>query len=223
MLCSDFERLWNEQLDARGDASAEMEHALETHAAGCESCRTIASRYQTLRTVLLSLGAPPSPSVDFVERFLEGREAARVASPRTLRFWAAGLPIAAAASLLLAVGLARRPGPSETPAVTETRVVRAIDPQSLSAALAEAQSATLELARETSAPAARIGREILGSASLPSATLTLPERVTPSVDVFQGVGDRVQAGVRPLSGSARRAFGFLLGPPKDERDVVPPT
>jgi len=31
--------------------------------------------------------------------------------------------------------------------------------------------------------------------------------------VLQSVEERVSAGVRPLSGSARRAFGFLLGPP----------
>jgi hypothetical protein len=32
----------------------------------------------------------------------------------------------------------------------------------------------------------------------------------PSADVLRSVGDRVGAGVRPLSGSALRAFGFLL-------------
>ncbi len=32
-------------------------------------------------------------------------------------------------------------------------------------------------------------------------------------DVLQQVGDRLAAGVRPLSSTARHAFGFLLGPP----------
>ena len=31
-------------------------------------------------------------------------------------------------------------------------------------------------------------------------------------DLLQSVGERVNAGVRPISGSARHAFGFLLGP-----------
>ena len=72
-------------------------------------------------------------------------------------------------------------------------------------------------------PAARIGREVLGSASLPSTTLELPEPVSPAVEVLQGVGSRVQAGVRPLSGSARHAFGFLLGPSTEKPENVPPT
>jgi hypothetical protein len=223
MLCIDFERIWNEQLDARGDASADVERALESHAAGCDSCRAIASRFQTLRAAVLSLGPPPAAPADFVERFLDERAVARARSPRIFRFAAVGVPVAAAATLLIAVGLTRRPALPDKPVVTESSPVRPIDPQSLTAALALAQSATLELARETSSPAARVGREMLGSASLPSATLPLPETVTPAVEVLQGVGNRVQAGVRPLSGSARRAFGFLLGPSKDERDSIPPT
>jgi hypothetical protein len=41
------------------------------------------------------------------------------------------------------------------------------------------------------------------------------EAVSSSRDVLQQVGERVSAGVKPISGSARHAFSFLLGPPPE--------
>jgi hypothetical protein len=92
------------------------------------------------------------------------------------------------------------------------------DPGPLTDALADATSATWDLAREASAPAARLGRDVLGAAALPGSP-TAPETPDPSASaavVLRQVGDRVNEGVRPLSGSARHAFSFLLGPALDE-------
>ena len=131
--------------------------------------------------------------------------------------------MAAAAALLAASALGLRawvswvkaPGPGPAPAPAH---VRAIDPGDLTEALADATSATWDLAREASAPAARVGRQVLDDAAAipgtPSA-LAMPVAVAPAPEVWQTVGDRLSAGVRPLSGTARRAFSFLLGPPPD--------
>src|SRR3954452_9180607 len=83
MLCLDFERIWNEQLDAREGASAEVDRALEVHAAACPVCRLIASRYQTLRQVVRLLDPPPAPPADFAARFVAARRGER-AWPRPL-------------------------------------------------------------------------------------------------------------------------------------------
>jgi hypothetical protein len=114
----------------------------------------------------------------------------------------------------------------------------------LDRALSEATAATWDLARSASEPAARIGRDVLdarppieegpgrrpvdpsvrssGDSSEGLAGLTLPlpslerlgsDATAPSA-VLQEVGDRLSAGVEPISDTARHAFGFLLGPPR---------
>jgi hypothetical protein len=226
MLCLDFERIWNEQLDAREGASAEIERALEAHAAACPACRLTWSRYQTLRQVLRVLDPAPAPPAGFVGRFLEAQDRERPRARPFLRLRFAVVPLAAAASLMLVAYLGWRsqaPAPVPRP-VSPGPMVKSIDPQSLTDALAHAGSATWDLALETSAPAARVGREVLGSASFskPAATLPLSVSVTPPSQVLQSVGDRVNAGVRPLSGTARHAFGFLLGPPPGDPKVASP-
>jgi len=123
-----------------------------------------------------------------------------------------------AATLLLAVFLAnRRPdgaGEAKSKPAPAPDVASA-SPRPLTDALAEATSATWDLAQHASAPAARIGRQVFDSTSvnLPSAPFSRPVGVRPVSGVLQSVEERVNAGVRPLSGSARRAFGFLLGTP----------
>ena len=86
----------------------------------------------------------------------------------------------------------------------------------LGTALADATEATIDLAREASAPAARIGREILDLDNLmDSVTIKGPAPIaedSTASDLIQNVGQRVNASVRPISGSARHAFSFLLGP-----------
>jgi hypothetical protein len=117
----------------------------------------------------------------------------------------------------------------------------------LDLALADATAATWDLARSASEPAARISRQMLdvvtqaernnarpvdGASSEPVA----PVASVPSLDslapdtaaagaMLQQVGDRFATGVRPLSDTARHAFGFLLGAPsaKPEAPAAPPS
>jgi hypothetical protein len=230
--CRDFEGVWNEKLDARGTWSAEADQALEAHAAACSTCRAVDARYRALAQAIRMLPAPPplTVSADFADRVLaaaaidESRRAIFRLAPRRRR-----AQLAAAAVVIVAVGLGLRTwrtGGNPPPALPSPPVathVQAIDPDDLSAALADATSATLALAREASAPAARVGREVLAEADLPSSTpaFGLPEGVVPAV--FQGVGARVNAGVRPLSGTARSAFGFLIGTPDGVNRAAPAT
>jgi hypothetical protein len=116
-------------------------------------------------------------------------------------------------------------------------------PPTLDRALADATSATWDLARSASEPAARIGREMLdatartgdpaenrptdASAAMPPGTAEALVDLSvsvPSLDalgsdaigasrVIEQVGDQLSAGVQPLSSTARHAFGFLLGSP----------
>jgi hypothetical protein len=103
----------------------------------------------------------------------------------------------------------------------------------LNDALASASEATWDLALSASEPAARLSRQFLDAAGEPdiprnsgsSAAVSVPslDSITPdsasAVETIQQVGDRLASGVRPLSSSARQAFGFLLGPPPPKPDV----
>jgi hypothetical protein len=232
MHCLDFERLWNERLDARDHASSDLQQALEAHAVVCPACRKIASRYQTLLQVLRSAACPPAPPADFPLRFLQACDLDRSPVRRPVRIRMMMGPLALAASLLLVAFLGWRslpegPGPKPS-GKTEAPRVAADDPPLLIDALVTASSATWDLALETSAPAARIGREFLdaatfrepspapGPAPVTELALTLPISQT---EVLQSVGEGVNARVLPLSGTAQHAFGFLLGRPAD--NVIP--
>ena len=112
--------------------------------------------------------------------------------------------------------------------------------RSLNHALAEATEATWELARSASEPAARIGRQVLDAAtsndasrpavatssasresmvSVPSLGALAPDTAAAGA-LLQQVGDRLATGVRPLSETARHAFGFLLGPALPKPEVI---
>src|SRR5262249_44438179 len=102
----------------------------------------------------------------------------------------------------------------------------------LNEALARATEASWDLARSASEPAARLSRQLLVAATEsgdPESPETSRALSIPSLDAFapdsaaavatiQQVGDHLANGARPLSSSARQAFGFLLGPapPKPE-------
>jgi hypothetical protein len=234
MNCRDFERLWNELLDARGAGPPDVERALEAHAASCPACRALGTRYQVLGHAIRALGLAPVPAVSpgFTDRVLAAAAAAEADRPAVTAFrparWLSGL--AAAAALTVAVGLGLRAWPPRAgapPRVLDPprsapaplARVRAIDPDDLTAALADATSATLALAREASAPAARVGGQVFGVSELrePLGGLGLSPAVIPAAEMLQEVGDRVNAGVAPLEGTARSAFGFLLGSPTQAR------
>jgi hypothetical protein len=234
MRCRDFERLINEQLDARQDASPDVERALEAHAASCASCRARAAHYGLLRTALAGWGPPPPPPADFAARFLQEFASAEVDGPsRILRLeqrfrpglGTAAAALAMAAALLLMVWAGARSGWLGMPGgIQSPRPGAAADSRALSSALAEATAATWELARASSAPAARVSLEVLDSPELTATTnalalATATAKAPPAAneppsasEVLQDVGDRVNDGVSPLSGTARHAFGFLLGP-----------
>jgi hypothetical protein len=226
--CRDFERTWNEKLDARGTWSAEPDRALEAHAAVCPACRAVDARYRALAQAIAALPPLPAVSPGFAERVLAAAEPApapaRIFRLATRRRLAA---VAAAAAVTLAVGLgfwlSRSRTVLETVVRTPVPVVPAVDSDDLGAALADATSATLSLAKEASAPAARVGREVLAVAELPAPApmLGLPDEVVPVTSVWERVEERVSAGVQPLSGTARSAFGFLLGTPGNQGPHTP--
>jgi len=124
------------------------------------------------------------------------------------------------------------------PAASRDRISDPADGTKLNDALASATEATWDLARAASEPAARLSRQLLdstsdseterarsaaGSVSVPSLDAFAPDSAA-AVARIQEVGDRVASGVRPLSSTARQAFGFLLGPapPKPEIRTNPP-
>jgi hypothetical protein len=248
------------------------EALLLAHAAGCPVCRPIAVRYQTLRRAIRAWRQPPAPPADLVHRVLSVPDklaavtGSGVASPGR-RFWQVSRDrvrrlsrTRIAAALLLFVMLAfvlysvergdnsDRKNPATPAVVGDPHSISgppraAGDPPALDRALAEATSATWDLARSASEPAARIGREVLDattqngdpavvptvrSSALTSADpdegLAALSLAVPSLDplrsdaaeasaVLQQVGDHLSAGVQPLSSTARHAFGFLFGSP----------
>jgi hypothetical protein len=117
----------------------------------------------------------------------------------------------------------------------------ALNARALNHAVFEATTATWDLARSASEPTARISRQVLDAATGPepgrerSTALARSEPAgavvsVPSLDAFapdtaaagallQQVGDHLATGVRPLSDTARHAFGFLLGPVPPKREV----
>lgn len=217
MNCHDFESSWNARLDSRGATPGVSEPTLEAHAASCPSCQAIQRRYQVLNQAIAALSLPPSPPAGFADRVLAAADAEVLRLPTPA--WRKLTPIAAAAAVFFAATLglwAWRADRGEGQPEPVARV-RSIDRGDLSEALALATSATWDLAREASAPAARVGQQVLGSAEIPErpSAISLPVGVTigPAADALQSVGDRVNAGVGPLEGTARHAFGFLLGGP----------
>jgi hypothetical protein len=224
MKCHDFERAWNELLDAGDASTATQELELEVHAASCASCRVLGQRYQGLRTAIRHLPALPSAPEGFAERCLRVWEAERAAS-RVLPFRLQRpklAPLAAAAAVLLAIGLGAREGWFSFAARDRAATVTTTSPAAvrLDDAFARATTSGLSLAVRASAPAARIGRDMIEETITPNESIVVS--VAPSLDttsstasaaaVLQRVGDRVSDGVAPLSGTARNAFSFLMVP-----------
>jgi hypothetical protein len=257
----------------RDPAVDEAEALLLSHAADCPACRPIALRYQTLRHAIRAWRQPPLPPADLVQRVLTAPSDASpppwdIAAARARRLWkdpdfrirlilVAGM----AASVMMGIVI-NTVSNWKSPRDRQDRpniVQHVIDPDlhsiaspdeapdgsmALHLALAEATSATLDLARSASEPAARISRDMLDVAkqtrenatqrplessspesSDPNGGLVSLSVQLPSIDplasdamdtsrVLQHVGDQLSAGAAPLSSTARHAFGFLLGPPR---------
>jgi hypothetical protein len=227
MNCRDFERVMNERFDARENLSGAWDRDIQRHAETCSACQASVARYQRLEQALHTLAPIPAPSAGLADRIIAARHAEVIGGPRTisLRPWLRAM--AAAASLLIGVFLIGRftnhgtqPAPPST-AVSSAHSPAPIDPQALNDALARAGSATWDLAQAASAPATKFGREMFDSATITEGpegdeTLPLSLPVSSASKMWQSVEDRVNAGVRPLSGSARHAFGFLFAAPSGD-------
>jgi hypothetical protein len=157
------------------------------------------------------------PPADFAARFPTNwsdieHSADAPATRSRLRFLPSFRSLAAAAVLLLCIGLGVRSGWRSRPAPGPQRVAH-IDSEALTSALAEATSATWDLARTTSVPAARVGLEVFDAVALSEspAPLSIPAEVGSTSNVLEDVGRRVNDEVGPLTGTARHAFGFLIG------------
>ena len=242
---------------------AEREQAACTHALGCSRCRQVQANYQTLRRALRAWVSSARPEMTLspalVERIVAEQ---KTGSSRRARRWRAALPLGAAVAAvacLIALVLAplpwrpervspgsdrgRPPGPASGSALRPSN--RPSDSRVLSEALADATAATWDLARTTSEPAARLGRQVLASATqveyptragasaadpagssypgLDSLTGVLPvvPQAPPGSALLQQVGDGLSASVRPLSSTARQAFGFLRIPSLEKTDNSP--
>ncbi|WP_435015665.1 hypothetical protein TA3x_003209 [Tundrisphaera sp. TA3] len=208
MTCDDADRLWHEILDGRGDPRPGPDALLAVHASSCDRCRAASARYRVLSTALLAPRPVPDPSPDLERRILDAWEAGRPRPARPLPRRILWLAPALAASILALAWIAARPGP---PPPRPSRPEIGIH---LASALTDATSATIELARGVSAPAARIGMDVLDlddEAADPSDDDPGDAvRAQDAIDLLRLMGDRIDEGARPLSGSALHAFEFLL-------------
>ncbi|QDV38038.1 zf-HC2 domain-containing protein [Tautonia plasticadhaerens] len=235
MSCREVDEAWTLRLDAlragRGpaDALGPLPDELEAHLARCPSCRGRAVGYATLAQAIGGLGPSPMPSASLSGRILDefrAGPAPRVVPIRrgpAIARWAA----AAAAVALVVVGLrAMRPGPGAAPEPPWTpREVAEAPPRPLTEAVAEAAEATVAIARKTSGPAARLGRDVFGRGPIEAEQVV--GAIEPTASIVDGgtaervvtlIGSGLEAGVRPLSKPTRSAFSFLLPnlPPADD-------
>jgi hypothetical protein len=235
-------------------AALERESALIDHAARCPACRRSSAGFQVLQRAIRAWGKAPDPPVGMADRILAAAQApletSRPAGRKSRLAVSSRWLIAAAASILalftfgvisrMTVGPARDRGRlAEIPPARSPNAGHELsESPRLNEALASATEATWDLARSASEPAARLSRQFLDAATEPdterapgnSAAVLVPslDSFAPdsaaAVETIQQVGDRLASGVRPLSSTARHAFGFLLGPapPKPEVRANPP-
>jgi hypothetical protein len=259
MKCQEFEQTWIDLLDTEtlgriaGDTStaltdpdlARREHEAREHARRCARCGPAHARNETLRQALRAWTTrnerAPGPSPDLLTRVLaESALAARLRTRRRRLVWSIGAGLAAALLAFLFL-----PGPWRLDRGGGHGRVRAAgargttDADVLREALADATDATWDLARTTSEPAARLGREVIEAATqareqdgaessggdstafrLASLSSVLRGGATSSTGaaLLQDLGDGLAASVRPLSSSARQAFGFLRTPNVEKRE-----
>lgn len=236
MNCQEFEESLNQSIDAGtwpGDEVDSSPDDFSRHRATCERCRRTMQAFELLRRAIAA-SASPRPSAVLLDRI--ERAATRLPMQRRRG------RLALAASVLAALGLTGmwlgraswKTQPEKARLTATAAPTRNQAGGSLGEALAEAAAATWDLARETSDPAARLGRPLFTpraalkseepevvpnpSASLsvggliPSLSALAPEATAAALEQ---VGDRLVGGIRPLSDSARKAFDRWLGPPRN--------
>ncbi len=245
--------------------AADLMRALLDHADRCSSCQEIAARYQILRRALCAWNSPPVVPADLADHILaaqadrEARAASAwaVVGEKRERWWPLVLTYGSIMAAAMVIGLVlsavnmsmrqeqpNRPIPRVTlggPAdqlhsVGGSAPAPLAKSRVLNEALAEATSATLDLARVASEPAARISRQMLDAASQSEgglgetaigggaarAQVTMPALRSLAPDpsaagaVLQEVGDRLASGMVPLSRTRATPSAFCSSqrPPK---------
>ncbi len=152
---------------------------------------------------------------------------------------AAAITVGLLSRLVIEPARRMQPGPLAATIPAPIRDLDGAGGQMLNTALADATDATWDLARSASEPAARISRQVFDAAISLEGTPAqprigggaVPESVTglsldalaydsaAAVATLQQVGDHLASGVKPLSSTARQAFGFLLGPARPKPEV----
>jgi hypothetical protein len=210
MTCRDHALLWNACLDEPSCLTPDRRRELDAHEASCPSCQRIGAAFRIL-TDHLPAPTPPTGLSDRVIAAWEGRGLGEGVAP-TLLGWRTAYALAACAAAAIPVAFFLRGWTGRDPA--PARPIARISPaRPWNVALADTASATLDLARETSAPVARIGKDALVASrwnrgDVP-ADVAAPRSAETLVDE---VSRRVNAGIRPLGGTAKRAFSFLSAP-----------
>lgn len=229
LTCADYHRLWNERLDGLSARSGAADRALMDHEAVCPRCRGIGPGYRALWEGLAAWPAATRTAVPdgFADRALVARATASSAMAagwggRNGIGWRPALAaalVALAATVYFVVG--REPGAAPPAAPVAAQPSVSPGPP-LAEAFSDATTATLELAEAASGPAARLGRDLLAGATIPRTSVRLFPEGPATLALPRSMSDEVDFGVAPLSGPARHAFQFLLGPaangaPKPDR------
>lgn len=240
--CREFEARLQELLDRRSSLPVAIHPSAERHRAECASCRVKYQQYLLLDRALRSRNEPARPfdSVDLTDRVLARAAADEVQSLNRRAIFRTAIGAAAAAALIAVVSTIqlqsqphtlnnRESGTAIVHDNTQKPASIAFTPIPLApigdGSISEATSATFDLARLASAPAARIGGELLrmnsDDGNSRKGSFERVSFVRSASKVWRKLGDGVQAGVEPLSNPARRAFGFLIDPntsPNPPRD-----
>lgn len=212
--CLHLEHACQMRLEARDPRPLAADPRLAEHAAGCASCHSILVGFDALQAALLRPAPAMLPNRDLAAAVIAeiGRPRRSILAMPLARAgdwrWAVAATVLAAG--VVGLGIARWGG--DRPAEVASEGQRIANPQ-LQQSLADARAATWALAEETTAPAARVGRDLFnpGPTDLaPSPTLSLVDPAEPAAEALRSVGEGLEAGVRPLGGSARHAFGFLV-------------
>ena len=236
--CGDFDRLWNDRLDERCSIPRlERDRALADHASGCPPCRGRGLIYAELESCTSLLNAVPAPAPEAFDRWVATASSARLVLEPTAPIRSKPgrpgrrVPLGIAIRVGLAASVAgmvlvgsRTVLPLLFP-VEPTPVARSENSALLlEQAFSEATTMTWELAREVSAPAARISSEALGYRSVPEGTYLATTQDEPTEAMGRALdpypAPNPPGGVELISGSARHAFRFLIGTTTDDSEEI---
>ena len=225
MTCEERQQFWNDLLDARGRGAWAFEPDWDAHADCCERCRAISEGYESLRLALEAWPGPPPASSASLARLADLRVpgTCRRDDGRLVRFMRVAMPIGLAASLLAIAWIDSSPDWLERQFAAEPSLSLKARPWAHS--IQAAKRATIELAREAAAPAARIGRAVLDLEKFEGAGRSSARRPREPVAGPGWISPDGQARDLPgqIPDSARHAFSFLLGSTADGPSPVEPS